>query len=436
MLDEQTWLRPEALSQLGLGASSIHRREGACPGCVQQMLLEALVTDGHNALREGVQALWPLDPEAAFGALPTPLRLRAHPRFAGAGVTVAFVDAGFYPHPDLTQPTNRIRAWADAGRPEMPFRIFGSKESPTWPGWDAKAPRQWHGLMTSVTAAGNGTLGHGLYRGIASEASLVLVQVVNAEGGIDNDSIARALRWLRQQARELEIRIVTVSVAGDPVPLGAPNPVDDEVAALVSEGVLVIAAAGNDGVRQLVPPATAPEALTVGGLDDRNVIDREAWQLWHSNYGETSDQAMKPEIVAPSLWVVAPVLPETPMAKEAAVLFEARQRATEPAPETLEIAARMREHKLVSPHYQHVEGTSFAAPIVASIAACMLQANPDLTPRRLRELLMQSARPVPGAPPERQGAGAVDAGHAVALAVADRAAPDAGSGRIVLPHGV
>jgi hypothetical protein len=54
--------------------------------------------------------------------------------------------------------------------------------------------------------------------------------------------------------------------------------------------------------------------------------------------------------------------------------------------------------------------------------ACMLEANASLTPRRVRELLTAAAQPVPGAPVERQGAGAgaVDAGRAVTMALADR----------------
>ena len=55
-----------------------------------------------------------------------------------------------------------------------------------WPGWDAGRPKQWHGLMTAVTAAGNGWLSHGLYRGLASEAEVVLIQVRNRRGRITN----------------------------------------------------------------------------------------------------------------------------------------------------------------------------------------------------------------------------------------------------------
>jgi len=115
--------------------------------------------------------------------------------------------------------------------------------------------------------------------------------------------------------------------------------------------------------------------------------------------------------VAPSLWVTAPVLPGTDLAVEAARLFAGRAQSD------LGVEQRIRELKLVTPHYQHVEGTSFAAPVVSGLVACMLEANPALTPPRVRELLIASAEQVPGAPPERQGAGAVNAGRAVSLAL-------------------
>ena len=42
--------------------------------------------------------------------LSTPLRLDSDERFTGKGVTIAFLDSGFYPHKDLTEPENRILA--------------------------------------------------------------------------------------------------------------------------------------------------------------------------------------------------------------------------------------------------------------------------------------------------------------------------------------
>ena len=431
-LAEAGWLAPDVLNQLALSNPHWRRSDGACPACVQQALLETLLNEGEAALHERIQHIWPLDAEAAFGALPTPLRMHADPRYTGRGITIALVDSGFYPHPDLVRPRNRIRAWVDAGSAALVQRRFGADELPTWPSWDAAAPQQWHGLMTSTVAAGNGQLSHGFYRGMASDADLVLIQVRDDEGHISNASITRALTWLHTHGPALGVRVVSMSVSGDPVEPLAGNPVDEAVAALVAAGITVVVAAGNDGQRHLVPPATAPLALTIGGLDDMNTFDHAARALWHSNYGATAGGLSKPEVVAPSMWVVAPLLPGTPTAAEAAELF-VRRAAGDPNVE-IPIAGR----KLVTPHYQHVDGTSFAAPLIAGIAACMLEANPALTPRRVRELLIAAAEPVPGAAPERQGAGAIHAFAAVALAFADQHSPraDYAQSPNITPEGV
>ena len=362
-----------------------------------------------------MQSVWPLDAQAAFGAIPTPLRLRADPRFKGHDSTIALVDAAFFPHPDLVRPQNRIVAWANATVEPVAARWFTSDDVPHWPE-PAEADRggQWHGLMTSVTAAGNGWLSHGLYCGLAPESDVVLVQVSD-KGTITSDSIARGLSWLRRHADELGLRVVSLSVAGEALTPNGSNPIDEEIAALVAEGIVVVAAAGNDGRRRLAPPATATDAVTVGGLDDHNILSARAWEIWHSNYGVTLGRAPKPEVVAPSLWTVAPVLPGSEVAREAQQLFLWRARAPSD-----EVDRRITALRLVTPHYQHVEGTSFAAPVVAAVVTCMREANPMLTPERVKELLMISATRIPDAPDERQGAGVVDAGLSVAAALADR----------------
>ena len=385
-----------------------HKPDGACPACVQQALLHTLLSQGDAALHAQIQSEWPLDAAAAFGALPTPLRLHADPRFNGRGITLAVLDGGFYPHPDLTLPRNRIRAWVNATVDPVTINRYGPDEAPQWPGWNSAGDSLWHGTMTAVAAAGNGYLSHGLYRGLASEASLVLIQVRDQQG-IHNPAIIRALRWIAQHHTEFDIRVVNMSFGGDPAAQLGHNPVDMAVADLVSRNIVVTAAAGNDGVRYLVPPATAPEALTIGGLDDRNTFDHDDIALWHSSYGLGIDSVMKPELVAPSIWVAAPLLPDTAVAREAAALFQ--QRGNETA------EARIAELKLITPHYQHVDGTSFAAPLVASAVACLLEANHDLLPSQVRSILQQTAAPVPGVSRERQGAGALAAGAAVALAL-------------------
>jgi len=425
LLREAGWLPAEVAKRIERDHPTWETKDGACPACVQQALLQTLLEHGDAALHEEIQSVWPLDAEAAFGALPTPLRMHADPRFRGRGVTMAMIDAAFYPHPDLVQARNRIVGWADASRQRIRHRRFRAGEKPEWPAWDAKYPAQWHGMMTSSAAAGNGWLSHGLYRSLASEARLVLVQVAGPDWHIHNASIARALRWLLKNRRALQIRIVSVSVGGDPPHQPDGDAVEDAVSELVRAGVTVIVAAGNDGRRQLFPPATAPQAITVGGIDDHNILDDPATDLWHSNYGKGSHGGFKPELVAPSLWIAAPVMPGSGVAQEAAELFARRAQGD------TTVDGKIAELKLVTPYYQHVEGTSFAAPIVASAVACMLEANPELTPLQIREILQGAARPVPGAPHERQGAGALDAGIAVALALDAR---HDGDGRAISPQ--
>src|SRR4030095_14569915 len=83
----------------------------------------------------------------------------------------------------------------------------------------------------------------------------------------------------------------------------------------------------------------------------------------------------------------------------------------------LAIQEYMNEQKFIHPHYQHVDGTSMAAPIVSGVVAQMLEANSSLTPAQVKEILMTTADPLNDAPAERQGAGTINAGRAVAAAL-------------------
>src|SRR5262245_9526843 len=86
-----------------------------------------------------------------FGVIRTSVRLNANPEYTGKGVTVAFLDSGFYPHPDLITPANRVVAYEDLTGERRGVFSTGAAES-----W------QWHGTQTSVAAAGNGQLSNGV----------------------------------------------------------------------------------------------------------------------------------------------------------------------------------------------------------------------------------------------------------------------------------
>src|SRR5881398_768393 len=131
--------------------------------------------------------------------LPTPLRMDADERFTGRGVTIAFLDSGFYAHPDLTKPTNHIVAYKS---------IFSAEGDQT--SLETNDVASWHGMMTSVVAAGNGELAGGFYRGIASDADVVLVKI-GRTGRISEAQIQQGLEWVLGHAEQYKIRVVNIS---------------------------------------------------------------------------------------------------------------------------------------------------------------------------------------------------------------------------------
>ena len=360
--------------------------------------------------------------------LPIAERLHADPAYAGRGVTIAFLDAGFYAHPDLTTPRNRILAYHDLFRPEDGIGVLDTPDASSW-----------HGMMTSVVAAGNGALSNGRFRGLAWEANVVLVRV-GSSSRIVHDDLRRGLEWVIENRARYDIRVLNISCGGDYEESFLTDGLSRAADEASRQGIVVVAAAGNaghDAAHHVVPPASAPSVVAVGGLDDGGAGDR-SWH-YHSSYGLTIDGLQKPELIAPAIWVAAPILPGTPTAAQAHLLAELDAATDEQLPGLLvehagvdadldaiawrepylvrqAAAAKFRDQKVISGHYKHVDGTSFAAPIVAGVVAQMLEANPKLKPHQCRRILMTTAKGLPGIPLDRQGWGVVSPRAAVAAA--------------------
>jgi serine protease AprX len=365
-----------------------------------------------------------------FAVIPVTERLRADATRTGRGVTIAFLDSGFYPHPDLTRPHNRILACQDVTQPEA---RCGEALLPQ--AWD------WHGTQTAVTAAGNGFLSDGLYRGLASEAMVVLVKV-SERGRITDENIIRGLDWVIANGERFGIRLASLSLGGDLEATLSESQVNAAAARTVAAGITVVVAAGNAGCTSRsrpLPPASAPSVITVGGYDDHNQPETDEPDPYCSSFGPTIDGLLKPEIIAPAIWVAAPILPDTVFYRQAEALsrlaaapdYQLRKLTAElwqmaelsaelasasPAEIRQTVEARLRESKIVATHYQHVDGTSFAAPIVASVIAQMLEANPKLTPRVIRNILIATADRSPRLALHQQGYGVLNARRAVAEA--------------------
>jgi serine protease AprX len=81
------------------------------------------------------------------------------------------------------------------------------------------------------------------------------------------------------------------------------------------------------------------------------------------------------------------------------------------------IEAKISDEQIISHSYKHVDGTSFAAPIVSSVVAQMLEANSALTPQQVKRILIDTAERLPDVPTDQQGWGAIIAARAVECAL-------------------
>jgi len=269
------------------------------------------------SLHELLQLPYPAYLPQGARLMATPERLCAHARYAGRGITIAFLDSGFYPHPDLTRPRDRIARYIDATESTPVERQF------------VKTPQieNWHGTMSSCVGAGNGFMSDALYRGLSHEARVVLIKTGSPRTRrIHDRDIARAMDWvIANHARE-RIRVVNISLGGGRAPAGTLTELDQLVEEATRMGIVVVAAAGNGGGQVVHSPAHAPSAIAVGGLDDQNSLERSHWKLYSSDFGAGADGSPKPELIAPARWVPAPMLLTTDTHQEGMFLWQLMQQ--------------------------------------------------------------------------------------------------------------
>lgn len=367
-------------------------------------------------------------------------------KFQGEGVGIAILDTGIYPHPDFNTPYNRLVAFADMvnGR-STPYDDHG------------------HGTHVAGDAAGSGLLSGGIYRGPAPKAHLVGVKVLGEDGSGKTSDIIKGIQFCIENKDRLGIRVINLSLGHTARKKYQDDPVDQAVQKAYEAGLVVVAAAGNDGPdrKTVKAPGDSPHAITVGAVDDQNTPDPSDDSITEfSSRGPTKYGASKPDLVAPGEAIMAPLSPGTGSEAQAARFqvvhgtvkwlssLPAEELARVPdsqfalmgiGPETMgkireggETAKnefnrllRVTSRMPLSPDkaYVGMPGTSMATPIVAGVVAEMLEANPDLTPDEVKDILKSSADPLPGrVPKNHQGAGMVDPHEAILMAL-DRGKP-------------
>ena len=377
---------------------------------------------------------WAFSGRELVGNLPT----------TGKGVGVVVLDQGFdTSHPDLK---NRVAAEVGAG----PEDVFNQ---------DAVG----HGTHVLGIVGGDGSSSEGKIRGVAPEARLIPMKLnLDQKAGWQelSNGFARSVYWAVQNKDEFNIRVINCSFLLPMVELTDPatgvanlvDPLSVAIQMATKAGITVVAGVGNFGDQmQIMTPAGNPDVISVGALDvngtpndhsDDKVAD-------FSSRGRSVSGEIKPDLVAPGVHIMSTNAPgcqleqgninqlKRAMLATKGPLSAVQQMAQKqvsngrlPAealrlPEN-ELRARLKESIEVQafagtggehPYYLAQNGSSMASPLVAGIVANMIEANPNLSPAQIKQILLDTAEPVLFSPADAQGHGAVQAQKAVAEAM-------------------
>lgn len=263
--------------------------------------------------------------------------------YTGKGVGVAVLDTGIFPHMDFR---NRIRAFADfVAYKSIPYDDNG------------------HGTHVAGILAGDGTASMGKYKGVAPGCALTALKVLDRFGNGSRDQVLRAFRWILDNRETYRIRIVNISVGTTCRSVSDQDVLIQGVERLWDEGLVVIAAAGNQGPKpgSITAPGSSRKVITVGSSD--MLTGRSAV----SGRGPTAECVCKPDLVAPGNHIVSC------------------------APGN-------------GSSYGVKSGTSMSTPVISGAAALMLEKDPLLTNVEIKMMLRESTDDM-GLPRNLQGWG-------------------------------
>ena len=223
--------------------------------------------------------------------------------------------------------------------------------------------------MTHVTgiACGNGTLSHGIYCGIAPEVNIVSIKILDGAGQGNSQQAVRALRWIMDNFRKYNIRVVNLSIGTNDRKVNLP--LKEAVERLWQMGIIVVAAAGNPDGQQghRPPPAVSSGVISVGAWEDRNFFQSPSFSRF------TREEPLLPDLWAPGDDIISVLSPDYDFS----------------------LPGRSRQN-LVNRHYIRMSGASMATPLVSGAAALLLEKNPRSSPPEIKKQLLQLTQPTEG----------------------------------------
>ncbi|MFP4498442.1 MAG: S8 family peptidase [Vulcanimicrobiota bacterium] len=281
--------------------------------------------------------------------------------FTGKGVGICVIDSGIHPHKDFD---DRIKAFVDMNENKAsPHDSYG------------------HGTHVAGIAAGSGASSAGKYKGVAPDADIVGVRITSVSEAI------KGIQWAIENKDKYNIKVLNVSLGDFPIKSYKEDPWAQAAEKAWDKGLVVCVAAGNEGPGEgtVSTPGISPKVITVGAMDDKNTAKREddTMSLFSSRGPTTPDGIEKPDVVAPGVEIFSTLSPNS----------------------TLDDP----DLPHVEDKYIAISGSSMATPMVSGLSALLLQANPDLTPDEIKDILTNTAEKyLPNVTHNDQGAGLID----------------------------
>lgn len=325
----------------------------------------------------------------------------------GSNVGVAVLDSGIY---------DSHKSFLDAnGRRRVTFEKDFTGELTTDDAFG-------HGTHVAALAAGNDQIADGAYQGIASNAKILNLKVLKSNGTGRLTDVLAAMDWILANRAAFNIRVVNLSLGMPAIDSYRDDPLCRAARRLVDAGIVVVAAAGNNGkdalgrkVYGLIhSPGNEPSVLTVGASNTFGTDLRQDDSVaTYSSRGPTRsystdasgvrhfDNILKPDLVAPGNRLIS---------------ANAERNSLVANNPQLDAHVSISDSR----NMMFLSGTSMAAPVVAGAAALLLQANPKLTPNLIKAILQYTAQPLDGFNEFEQGAGQLNIEGAVRLAKAIR----------------
>jgi serine protease AprX len=315
----------------------------------------------------------------------------------GSGVGVAVIDSGVTTTSDLGD--SRIVGWKDfVNQQQQPYDDAG------------------HGTFVAGLIAGDGTaslpLDQGGYaavqfRGVAPDANIIGVKVLDANGGGRASGVMAGILWSIAHRDEYGIRVMNLSLGANPAAPVEYDPIARAVELAWKSGITVVCAAGNEGEfgpGGILSPGNSPYVITVGASDTKQTADTgDDIITYYSSVGPTLyDEYAKPDVVAPGNRLISTRVPGSYIdVSFPQNLISVDTYAPDAPADTV-------------PSYLMLSGTSTSAPVTAGATALLLDADPSLTPDDVKLRLVATADPLAGVDANQQGAGVIDVPGALA----------------------